>query len=56
MDRLLATFFHGFWLILEAKLNQVDMENRAKINQKAQWKYNEKKEGILEASWDVLGA
>ena len=34
-EGLLASFFHGFWLILEAKLNQVGMENRAKINQKA---------------------
>ena len=34
-EGLLASIFHGFWWILEAKLSQVGMENRAKINQKA---------------------
>ena len=31
----LASIFYGFWWILEAKLSQVGMENRAKIDQKA---------------------
>ena len=43
--------FHGFELILEAKLNQVGMENRAKIDQKTHGKYTEKKK----ASWRRLG-
>ena len=34
-EGLLASIFHGFWWILEAKLSQVGMENRTKINQKA---------------------
>ena len=33
-EGLLASIFHGFWWILEAKLSQVGMENRAKIDQK----------------------
>ena len=47
----MASIFHGFWWILEAKLSQVGMENRAKINQKAHGKYDEKKK----ASWRRLG-
>ena len=57
-EGLLASIFHGFWWILEAKLNQVGMENRAKIDQKTHGKYDEKKKaswrrlgGVLEASW-----
>ena len=50
-EGLLASIFHGFWWILEAKLSQVGMENRAKIVQKAHGKYNEKKK----ASWRRLG-
>ena len=34
-EGLLALMFHGCWWILEAKLSQVGMENRAKIDQKA---------------------
>ena len=52
----MASIFHGFWWILEAKLSQVGMENRAKIDQKAHGKYDEKKEGILETSWRPLGS
>ena len=52
----MASILHGFRGILEAKLSQVGMENRAKIDQKAHGKYDEKKEGILEASWRRLGA
>ena len=44
-------FLIDFWWILEAKLNQVGMENRAKIDQKTTWKRNEKKK----ASWRRLG-
>ena len=33
-EGLLASIFHGFWWILEAKLSQIGMENRAKTNQK----------------------
>ena len=33
-EGLLASIFHGFWWILEAKLSQVGMENRAKIHPK----------------------
>ena len=54
----MASIFHGFWWILEAKLSQVGMENRAKIVQKAHGKYDEKKKAswrrlgdVLEASW-----
>ena len=50
-EGILASIFHGFWWILEAKLSQVGMENRAKIDQKAHWKYDEKKK----ASWRRLG-
>ena len=48
----MAWIFHGFWWILEAKLSQVGMQNRAKIDQKAHGKYDEKKK----ASWRRLGA
>ena len=51
MECLLASIFHRFWWILEAKLSQVGMENRAKIDQKAHGKYDEKKK----ASWRRLG-
>ena len=33
-EGLLASMFRGFLWILEAKLSQVGMENRAKIDQK----------------------
>ena len=51
LGRPLGIVFHGFWLILEAKLSQVGMENRAKIDQKAHGQYDEKKK----ASWKHLG-
>ena len=51
----MASNFHGFLWILEAKLSQVGMENQAKIDQKVSRKYDEQKEGILEASWRRLG-
>ena len=47
----MASIFHGFWWILEAKLSQVGMENRAKIDQKTYGKRIEKKK----ASWRRLG-
>ena len=50
-EGLLASIVHGFSWILEAKLSQVGMENRAKIDQKAHGKYDEKKK----ASWRRLG-
>ena len=42
-EGLLASIFHGCWWILEAKLSQVGMENRPKIDQKTNWKLIEKK-------------
>ena len=51
-----------FWWILEAKLSQVGMENRAKMDQKTYGKYDEKRKaswrrlGGLQNSWDALEA
>ena len=59
MEGLLASIFHGFWWILEAKLSQVGMENRPKIDQKLIENTMKKRRhlgGVLEASWSVLGA
>ena len=50
-EGLLASIFHGFWWILEAKLSQVGMENRAKIHPKTHSKNSEKRK----ASWRRLG-
>ena len=51
LEGLLASNFHGFLWILEAKLSQIVMENRAKINQKPMENTIEKKK----ASWRRLG-